>query len=106
MMQISNIERLMAEQYSLDSSLTRENTPTPPDLVIHAEVQADVVMDETTTELEPKNSSTDAMGVRLLQLSGTRAYVCVCVYIYIYGPNVACAYHPSSDRIFVHSFHF
>jgi hypothetical protein len=75
MVQISNTERLVAEQHSLSYSLTREHTPTPPDLVIHADVQADVIMEETTTDSGPKSSSTDAMGVRLLQLSGTKLSV-------------------------------
>jgi hypothetical protein len=73
MLQISNTERLVAEQHSLSYSLTREHAPTPPDLVIHADIQADVIMEETTTDSGPENSSTDAMGVRLLQLSGTIA---------------------------------
>jgi hypothetical protein len=73
MMQISNTEHQMAEKHSLGYSLRRENTPTPSDFGIHAVAQADVVMDETTTEPEPKGSSTDAIGVRLLQLSGTVA---------------------------------
>jgi hypothetical protein len=63
----------VTEQHSLGDNLTREHTPTPPDLVIHADVQADVIMEETTTDSGPKSSSTDAMGVRLLQLSGTIA---------------------------------